>query len=41
MKKLLTNTWTGHVEEKLEIENWQREQMPRKWRGTGGEEVRN
>ena len=25
---------------KWEIENWQREPMPRKWRGKGGEEDR-
>ena len=24
-----------------EMKNWQREQMPRKWRGKGGEEHRN
>ena len=30
----------GHVE-KLEIKNWLRKQVPRKWRGNGGEEDRN
>ena len=27
----------GHVK-KWEMKNWQREQMPRKWRGNGGQE---
>ena len=26
---------------KLEMKNWQREQIPRKWRGNGGEKDRN
>ena len=36
--KLVRSTWAGHVE-KFEMKNWQREQMPRKWRGNRGEEV--
>ena len=39
-KKLVRSTWAGHVE-KWHMKNWQREQMPRKWRGNGGEEDRN
>ena len=35
--KLVRSTWAGHVEE-MANENWQREQMPRKWRVNGGEE---
>ena len=31
-KKLVKSTWAAHVE-KLEMKNWQREQIPRKWRG--------
>ena len=27
--------------EKWEMKNWQREEMPREWRGNGGEEDRN
>ena len=30
--------WVGQVE-KWETKGWQREQMPRKWRTDGGEEV--
>ena len=33
-KKLARSTWVGHVK-KREMKN---EQMPRKWRGNGGEE---
>ena len=40
-KKLVTNTWGGHVGKKFEMKNWQRQQMLRKWRGNGGEEDRN
>ena len=28
-------------EKHLEMTNWQREQVPRKWKGNGGEEKRN
>ena len=38
-QKLLRSTWTGHVE-KYKMTNWQREQMPRKWKGYVGEEDR-
>ena len=39
-KKLVMSTWAGDVE-KWEMKNWQREQMPRHWRGNGGEDDRN
>ena len=31
----------SYVEKKWHMKNWQREQMPRKWRGNRGEEDRN
>ena len=40
-EKLVRSTWAGHVDKWQKAENWQREQMPRKWRGNGGEEDRN
>ena len=39
-KKLVRSTWAGQVG-KWEMKNWQREQMPREWRGNGDEEDRN
>ena len=33
-------TWGRHVENKWMMKNWQREQMPRNWKGNGGEEDR-
>ena len=39
-KTLVRSTWAGHVET-LEMKNWQKEQMPRKWNGNGGEKNRN
>ena len=36
----MKSTWAGRVE-KWEIKNWQREQMPRKWRGNGCKGNRN
>ena len=39
-KYLMRSTWTGHVEQ-WEMKNWQREQMPRKWKGNEGEEDQN
>ena len=38
--KLVRGTRAGHVN-KMGMNTWQREQMPRKWRGNGGEEDRN
>ena len=38
-KKLASSTWDDHVE-KWDMKNWQREQMPRKWRGNGRPELR-
>ena len=38
--KLARSTRTGHVD-KWQMKKWQREQMPRKWRGNGCEEDRN
>ena len=31
-KKLVRSTWASH-KEKWEMKNWQREQVPRKWKG--------
>ena len=39
-KKLVRSTWTGHVE-KMAEKKLAKEQMPRKWRGNGGEEDKN
>ena len=39
-KKLVMSTRAGHVE-KWDMKIWQREQMPRKWRGNRGEEDPN
>ena len=39
-KKLVRSTWAGHVA-KPGYKKTGREQMPRKWRGNGGEEDRN
>ena len=42
LKKKLARSrlkWAGHVE-RTGDENWQREQMPRKWREKGGDEDR-
>ena len=36
-KKLVSRTRADRVE-KWQMKNWQREQIPRKWRGNGGEE---
>ena len=37
---MVRSTTAGHVE-RMGDENWQRDQMPRKWMGNGGEEDRN
>ena len=37
----MRNMWVGHIEKKWEMKNWQREQMPRKWRGNGGDKDQN
>ena len=39
--KLVRSTWAGHVENKWEMKNWQRDLMPGKWMGNGVEEDRN
>ena len=38
-KKLLRNTWAGHVK-KCQINKWQRELIPEKWRENGSDEHR-
>ena len=40
-KKLARSTWAGHVAKNRKMKHWQRQQMPRKWRGNGGEEDRS
>ena len=37
VKKLVRGTWTAHIE-RMEMENWQREQMPIQWKGNKDEE---
>ena len=39
-KKKLMRSVAGHMGMKWEMKNWQREQVPRKWRENGGEEDR-
>ena len=38
--KLVRSTWVGHVE-KMGDEKLAKKQMPRKWKGNGGEEDQN
>ena len=40
-KTLVRSTWAGHVGINWVMKKWQREQIPRKWRGNGGGEDRH